>query len=114
MEKFWLIQQHLRRPTAMPYGTHLHIFQKGIRPVWEDASLVEGCQLEIKSEKHQTSKFWEDLLLAMLGEQFSESDFIAGMIMKLKPQWDKVSIWLKDSTNTEAIAKVRAQVVAML
>jgi translation initiation factor 4E len=69
----------------MPYGTHLHLFRQGVKPVWEDSALEEGCQLEIKSSKNQTSKFWEDLLLAMLGEQFSEPNFVCGMIMKLKP-----------------------------
>ena len=63
-----MVYQHLRRPTAMPYGTFLHVFKDGIRPVWEDPQLETGCQLEIKAKKQETSKFWEDLLLAMMGE----------------------------------------------
>jgi len=66
-----MIYQHMRRPTAMPYGTFLHCFKKGIRPVWEDEALLNGCQLEIKTQKAHTSKMWEDLLLAILGEQFT-------------------------------------------
>jgi len=98
----------------MPYGTHMHVFQKGIRPVWEDEHLLEGCQLEIKSQKYQTSKFWEDLLLHMMGEQFSEPNFVAGMILKLKPQFDKISVWLLDSSKTTAIEKVRLEIIAAL
>lgn len=56
VEDFWMIYQHLRRPTAMPYGTFLHCFKKGIRPVWEDESLLKGCQLEFKTQKAHTSK----------------------------------------------------------
>lgn len=26
VQTFWMMYQHLRRPTAMPYGTTLHIF----------------------------------------------------------------------------------------
>lgn len=44
-----MVYQHMRRPTAMPYGTFLHVFKDGIRPVWEDKSLERGCQLEIKA-----------------------------------------------------------------
>ena len=82
--------------------------------MWEDASLVEGCQIEIKTMKNHTSKYWEDLVLAMLGEQFAEPNFVVGMIMKLKPQFDKISIWLRDSNKTEAIAKTREEICSLL
>jgi len=49
VEDFWMVYQHLRRPTAMPYGTFLHVFKDGIKPVWEDSNLETGCQLEVKS-----------------------------------------------------------------
>jgi len=52
----------------MSYGTTLSIFEKGIRPEWEDPALVEGARFNIKTEKTHTSKYWEDLLLAMIGE----------------------------------------------
>ena len=98
----------------MPYGTHFHLFRKGIRPEWEDAAFEEGCQLEIKSQKNSTSKYWEDLLLAMLGEQFDQPDFVYGMIMKLKPQFDKISVWLKDSTNQDAIDTTKKQIMEII
>ena len=69
----------------MPYGTHLHLFQKDIHPLWEDAAFANGCSISIKSQKFQSSKYWEDLLLAMIGEQFEEPDFVVGMVLKLRP-----------------------------
>ena len=109
-----MIQQHLRRPTAMPYGTHFHVFRQGMKPEWEDPAFEEGCQLEIKSQKNTTSKFWEDMTLAMLGEQFDQPDFVYGMIMKLKPQFDKISVWLKDSSATSAIEQTKQNIVEIL
>ena len=44
VQTFWMMYQHLRRPTAMPYGTTLHIFQSGIKPVWEDPALAKGSR----------------------------------------------------------------------
>ena len=109
-----MIQQHLRRPTAMPYGTHFHVFRQGMRPEWEDPAFAEGCQLEIKSQKNTTSKYWEDMILAMMGEQFETADFVYGMVMKLKPQFDKISVWLKDSSATDAIALTKKKVAEIL
>ena len=81
-----MMYQHLRRPTAMPYGTTLHIFKTGIKPVWEDESLKKGSRFSLVSEKKTTSKYWEDLVLAMIGEQLgSRTDMIAGLVLNLKP-----------------------------
>lgn len=80
-----MMYQHLRRPTAMPYGTTLHIFKKGIKPVWEDESLKNGSRFSLVSEKKTTSKYWEDLVLAMIGEQLgARTDMIAGLVLNLK------------------------------
>ena len=114
VEDFWMVYQHMRRPTAMPYGTFLHVFKDGIRPVWEDKSLERGCQLEIKAQKQQTSKYWEDLLLAMLGEQFCKQDFIGGLVLKLKPQFDKIGIWLTNDATPEAIASIKSELARLV
>ena len=78
-----MIYQHLRRVTAMSYGTTLSIFEKGIRPEWEDPALVEGARFNIKTDKTHTSKYWEDMLLAMIGEQLQEG-IVAGLVLNLK------------------------------
>ena len=53
--------------------------------MWEDPALEKGCQIEFKTQKNLTSKLWEDLLLAYLGEQFESGPMIAGVVLKLKP-----------------------------
>lgn len=98
---------HLRRPTAMPYGTTMNIFATGIKPIWEDPALEKGCRFLMKLPKTHTSKYWEDLLLAMIGEQLGEAGQVVGIVMHLKPQFDKVAVWIGDSKNTAAIAKLK-------
>ena len=100
----------MRRPTAMPYGTNLHIFVQGIKPVWEDPKLADGARFQLKCPKSHCSKYWEDLLLAMVGEQFPE-DFVAGMVLNLKPQFDKIGIWITDCNNEKAIAQLKADII---
>lgn len=110
-----MMYQHLRRPTAMPYGTTLHIFQTGIKPVWEDPALAKGSRFQLKSEKSHTSKYWEDLLLAVIGEQIgTKSQMIAGLVMNLKPQFDKIGIWFTDCEDADEIAKVKEDILNIL
>jgi translation initiation factor 4E len=94
----------------MPYGTGLHVFIKGIKPVWEDPQLVDGARFNLKMPKSHCSKYWEDLLLAMIGEQFPEN-LVAGLVMNLKPQFDKIAVWIKDCKNETAIAQLKAVII---
>ena len=99
----------------MSYGTTLHFFKEGIKPVWEDPALTKGCRLQFKSEKHHTSKYWEDLLLAMIGEQFGNNEkTVAGIVLNLKPSFDKVAIWLTDSSDEAEVALVKTQLTELL
>lgn len=94
----------------MPYGTTMSFFQKGIRPEWEDPALVEGARFSIKSDKSHTSKYWEDLLLAMIGEQM-EDGLVAGLVLNLKPQFDKIAIWVIDSRNEAKIEQLKKDII---
>ena len=85
----------------------MHIFKTGIKPVWEDESLTDGSRFTMKLQKTHTSKYWEDLLLALIGENLGAEDLVAGLVMNLKPQSDKISIWIADSTKTEEIAQLK-------
>jgi len=110
-----MMYQHLRRPTAMPYGTTLHVFTKGIKPVWEDPALEKGARFQLKSAKSHTSKYWEDLLLALIGEQIgSKTDMVAGLVLNLKPQFDKIGIWITDCEDEEEISKVKINIIEIL
>ena len=100
----------MRRPTAMPYGSNLHIFVKGIKPVWEDPAMENGARFQLKMPKSHTSKYWEDLLLAMIGEQFPEN-LVAGLVMNLKPQFDKIAVWITDSSNEAGITQLKKDIL---
>lgn len=99
----------------MPYGTTLHIFQTGIKPVWEDPALAKGSRFQLKSEKSHTSKYWEDLLLAVVGEQIgTKSQMIAGLVLNLKTQFDKIGVWFTDCEDTEEIEKIKGDILNIL
>lgn len=110
VQDFWMVYQHMRRPTAMPYGTNLHVFVKGIKPVWEDPQLQEGARFTLKMPKSHSSKYWEDLLLAMIGEQMTEG-VVAGLVMNLKPQFDKIAVWITDCRDEKAMAQLKQDIL---
>lgn len=60
--------------------------------------------------KSHSSKYWEDLLLAMIGEQFSEN-LVAGLVLVLKPQFDKLAVWITDSNKKEEIEVLKLKII---
>lgn len=79
----------------MTFGTSLNIvnflvlimlkFVDPVKPMWEDENCVDGGCWSIRVPKTHTNKYWEDLLMAMIGEQFSIEGEILGMAIALRP-----------------------------
>lgn len=81
----WLaLYCQLRRPTALNPFRELSLFKKGIRPMWEDPANSKGGQWLIRLRKNQIDRAWEDICMAMLGEQFMVDDEICGVVLTTK------------------------------
>lgn len=77
----------------MPIGTLLHFFVAGVQPLWEDPAFKDGGRFTLKVPKTHTSKYWEDLLLAMIGEQFTGADEVLGLVLSTKYNFDQIAVW---------------------
>jgi translation initiation factor 4E len=71
--------------------------------MWEDEKCKDGGRWTLRVQKSHTNKYWEDLVLAMLGEQFSTENEINGLVIGLKPNSDTISIWNKHGKDAAKI-----------
>ena len=95
-QDFWNIYVHLRHPSALPTVSDYHFFRDGIRPVWEDDENKRGGKWTLKLKKGVSDRLWEDLLLAMIGDQFAEAgDEVCGAVLSVRPGEDILSVWTK-------------------
>ena len=46
----------------------------------------------------------------MIGEQLPEN-LVAGLVMNLKPQFDKIAVWIKDCNNEKGIAQLKKDIL---
>jgi len=53
--------------------------------MWEDEHCKDGGRWVFRVPKTHTNKYWEDLVLAVLGEQFSVENEINGLVISLRP-----------------------------
>ena len=114
----------------MPLGTFLHFvsshifrltriisqFINGVQPLWEDPNCADGGRWTIRTPKTHTAKFWEDLLLAMVGEQFDTvpKGEVLGLVISTKFTGDTISLWHRSATNADIVAALKAKMESLL
>ena len=98
VEEFWGYYQHMIRPEQLPVGCEFFLFQKGIKPMWEDSLNMNGGRFVLRIKKDYGNKFWEDLLLSFIGECKEDSENICGLVVTVKEREIVISIWIKEIT----------------
>ncbi|RVX73600.1 hypothetical protein B0A52_02489 [Exophiala mesophila] len=96
-ESFWTIYSHLKPPSFLPTISDYHIFKEGIRPVWEDDANKKGGKWIVRLKKGVADRYWESLVLAIIGDQFLEaSDEVCGAVLSVRKEEDILSVWTKN------------------
>jgi len=97
VEDFFVTYRHLKRPSILPLVSDYHIFKKGIRPVWEDDENKKGGKWIVRLKKGVADRYWEDLVLAIVGDQFAEaSEEVCGAVLSVRNGEDILSIWTRN------------------
>jgi translation initiation factor 4E len=111
VEDFWGLYNHTQPASKLQAGCDYSVFKAGIQPMWEDAQNKKGGRWLINLNKTQRQThlddFWLETLLCLIGEGFDEhSDDICGATVNIRPKGDKLGLWTKDATKTEATKKI--------
>ncbi|XP_048005413.1 eukaryotic translation initiation factor 4E type 2 [Leguminivora glycinivorella] len=106
VEQWWGLYAHLARPADLPPLSDLHLFKLGIKPMWEDPANVNGGKWTVRLRKTQTGRAWEDLCMAMLGEQFMVGREICGVVLSVRFQEDHLAVWHRTASDREAATRV--------
>jgi translation initiation factor 4E len=70
--------------------------------MWEDERNRQGGKFSIRLRKGLASRYWEDLLLAVIGEQLEVGDEICGVGVSMRYNEDILSVWNKTASDAEA------------
>ncbi|KAF8920844.1 eukaryotic translation initiation factor 4E member 2 [Mucidula mucida] len=118
VESFWSLWTHLSPPSSIQPTTDYLLFHSGIRrPVWEDPVNISGGKWIIRLKKGVADRIWEDLVLAIIGDQFddcrpeSEQDSewpeICGCTISVRQHEDIVSLWNRVDGDIKLRDKIR-------
>jgi len=109
VEEFWTIYDWLNRPNDLPNTTDFHFFRKGIKPTWEDPENIKGGKWLIRLKKGLASRYWEEIMLAMVGQQFHgiPSEEINGAVVSIRYSEDIISVWNRTAHDRDITEKIR-------
>ncbi|KAF9540580.1 Eukaryotic translation initiation factor 4E type 2 [Mortierella hygrophila] len=107
VEDFWAVYSHLRRPHELPNVSDYHMFRQGVRPVWEDAANINGGKWIVRLKKGLASRYWENLIMAVIGDQFDVGSEICGIVLSIRGAEDILSIWNQSSQGGRTNLKIR-------
>jgi len=107
VEQFWRLYSHLVRPGELSSHSDFHLFKCGIKPMWEDEANKCGGKWIVRLRKGLSSRCWENLVLAMLGEQFMVGEELCGAVVSVRFQEDIISIWNRTASETAVTSRIR-------
>eukprot|EP00271_Cylindrocystis_brebissonii_P012815 TRINITY_DN32320_c0_g1_i1.p1 TRINITY_DN32320_c0_g1~~TRINITY_DN32320_c0_g1_i1.p1 ORF type:complete len:320 (-),score=61.48 TRINITY_DN32320_c0_g1_i1:180-1139(-) len=101
VEGFWHCYCHLTRASSLPHQSDFHLFKEGIRPLWEDVNNHKGGKWVIRFKKGIVGRFWENLVLALVGEQLDSADSVCGVVLSMRYSEDLISVWNRNVVDSK-------------
>ncbi|OMJ25668.1 Eukaryotic translation initiation factor 4E type 2 [Smittium culicis] len=114
IEEFWNVYSYICRPNDMPTVSDFHLFKHGVRPVWEDELNIEGGKWMIRIKKGLSSRLWERLVFAIIGNQFDAGDEVCGAVLSIRNSEDIISLWNKTANDAAINISIRDTIKSVL
>ena len=107
VEQFWKIYSHMLRPNSLHSHADLHVFKEGIKPLWEHDANKKGGRWLVHIKKELANRCWENILMAMLGEQFMVGEEICGAMVSVRYNEDIISVWNRTADDEGVKNRIR-------
>ncbi|KAJ8731757.1 hypothetical protein PYW07_015619 [Mythimna separata] len=118
VEDFWRLYHHIKLPSELRQGHDYAVFKQGIRPMWEDDANKMGGRWLISLEKKQRNsdldRFWLDVVLLLIGENFDHSEEICGAVVNVRAKLDKIGVWTADTSKQHANIEIGRKIKEQL
>ncbi|TPX49793.1 hypothetical protein SeMB42_g00601 [Synchytrium endobioticum] len=112
VEEFWGLYSRLKRPNDLPSISDILLFRRGTRPVWEDNP--KGGKWIVRLKKGLASRYWEQLVLAVIGDSFDVGGEISGAVLSIRHSEDILSLWNLSANEGRVNLRIRDTMKKML
>ncbi|OUC50079.1 eukaryotic initiation factor 4E [Trichinella nativa] len=96
----------IQKASSLPNNSDFYYFKEGVRPMWEDPRNKNGGRWIIRIDRSEEGRVldecWLDLVMAVLGEQFSGLGAeICGVAVNVRSKGHKVCLWTANADSDE-------------
>ncbi|WVQ64502.1 uncharacterized protein L199_002669 [Kwoniella botswanensis] len=114
IESFLHLYSHITPPNELPPVTDILVFVSRIgRPgVWEE--MRDGGKFTIRLVHPITPLLFENLLLALIGDQFDESDNVVGCVLSVRQAEDILSVWVEEESDSVRSGALKEKILTLL
>eukprot|EP00298_Acanthocystis_sp_HF-20_P007084 c16772_g1_i3.p1 GENE.c16772_g1_i3~~c16772_g1_i3.p1 ORF type:complete len:168 (+),score=68.37 c16772_g1_i3:24-506(+) len=108
VENFWSYYNHISKPSMISFGANLHLFKHPIKPMWEDEANENGGKwiLNLKTKKDLIDVYWENLVLALIGEVLDDGNEITGAVLSKRKAGDKIAVWNRNRNDSDVVFEI--------
>lgn len=97
----------MKFPSELPFYSDIHLFKENLKPMWEEEGNRLGGKWILRLKKGLSTRLWELLVLAVIGEQFNVGKEICGIVCSIRPQEDLISVWTKTANNQVITQRIK-------
>jgi translation initiation factor 4E len=82
--------------------------------MWEVPEHKTGGVWNLRVNKGYANKLWEDLILGLIGEQFTHPNEVTGIVLSTTEQNDRLSVWIRSGNNPSKVKDIKKDILRIM
>ncbi|KAI5367730.1 Putative translation Initiation factor eIF- 4e [Septoria linicola] len=117
VKQFWSVLNNFDI-TRLALRDSIHLFHRGVKPVWEDPRNAKGGSWTFRVPKAAAAQFWQEICMMAIGEQLQEAvqadqqtktsfrDDICGVSLSVRFNSMLIQIWNRDAGHQTGVENI--------